>query len=51
MQTRFVPDGKSARLRTAEYYRQYRQQLAKKGVAKKSHAVSTNSNTKGMRLR
>jgi hypothetical protein len=51
MQTRFVPDGKSAHIRTAEYYRQYRQQLAKKGVTEKSHAVSTNNNTKGIKLR
>jgi hypothetical protein len=46
-----VPDDKPATVRTAEYYRQYRQQLAKKGVIKKPHAISTKNNIKGIKLR
>ena len=36
---------------TAEYYRQYRQQLAKKGTTKKNHAISTKNNIRGIKLR
>jgi hypothetical protein len=46
-----VPDDKPATVRTAEHYRQYRQQLAKKGVTKKPHAISTKNNIKGIKLR
>jgi hypothetical protein len=46
-----IPDDKSASIQTAEHYRQYRQQLAKKGVTKKSHAISTKNNIKGIKLR
>jgi hypothetical protein len=42
---------KSACIGTAEYYRQYRQQLAKKGAIKKNHAISTKNNIKGIKLR
>ena len=46
-----VPDDKPATVRTAEHYHQYRQQLAKKGVTKKPHAISTKNNIKGIKLR
>ena len=46
-----VPDDKPATIRTAEHYRQYRQQLAKKGATKKNHAISTKNNIKGIKLR
>jgi hypothetical protein len=42
-----VPDDKPAHIRTAEHYRQYRQQLAKKGAAKENHAISTKNNMGG----
>jgi hypothetical protein len=42
-----VPDDKPASVRTAEHYRQYRQQLARKGVTK-PHAISTK--IKGIQL-
>jgi hypothetical protein len=45
-----VPDDKSATVRTAEHYRQYRQQLAGEGVTKKPHAISTKNNIKGIKL-
>ena len=46
-----VPDHKPSTIRTAEHYRQYRQQLARKGVTKKPHAISTENNIKGTKLR
>ena len=46
-----VSDNKPAHVRTAEHYRQYRQQLAKKGATKKDHAISTKNNIKGIKLR
>jgi hypothetical protein len=46
-----ISDEKSATVRTAEHYRQYRQQLAKKGVTKKPHAISIKNNIKGIKLR
>jgi hypothetical protein len=46
-----VSDNKPAHIRTAEHYRQYRQQLAKKGATKKDHAISTKNNIKGIKLR
>ena len=46
-----VPDDKPAPIQTAEHYRQYRQQLAKKGVTKKPHAISAKNNIKGIKLR
>ena len=44
-------DQKPAHIRTSEHYRQYRQQLAMKGATKKSHAISTKNNIKGIKLR
>ena len=35
-----VPNDQLAYSRTAEHYRQYRQQLTKKGVREKPHAIS-----------
>lgn len=35
-----VPNDQLAHSRTAEHYRQYRQQLTKKGVREKPHAIS-----------
>jgi hypothetical protein len=35
-----VPDDKPTHVQTAKHYRQYRQQLAKKGATKKNHATS-----------
>jgi hypothetical protein len=46
-----VPDDKPATVRTAEHYRQYSQELARKGVTKKPHAISTKNNIKGIKLR
>jgi hypothetical protein len=46
-----VPDDKPAPIWTAEHYRQHRQQLAKKGVTKKPHAISTKNNIKGIKVR
>ena len=46
-----VPDDKPATVRTADHYRQYRQQLAKKDVTKKPHVISTKNNIKGIKLR
>jgi hypothetical protein len=49
-----VTDQKPAHIRTSEHYRQYRQyrqQLATKGAMKKSHAISTKNNIKGIKLR
>jgi hypothetical protein len=34
-----------------KHYRQYRQQLAKKGTTKKNHAISTKNNIRGIKLR
>ena len=45
-----VPDDQPAPTRTAEHYRQHRQQL-KNGVRKKPHAISTKNNIKGIKLR
>lgn len=39
-----VPDDQSATAQTAEHYRRYCQQLARKGFTKKSHAISTKNN-------
>jgi hypothetical protein len=47
----FVPDEKPTHIRTAEHYRQYRQQLAKKGATKKNHTISIKNNIKGIKLR
>jgi hypothetical protein len=44
-----VPDDKPSNIRTAEHYRQYRQQLARKDH--KAHAISTKNNIKGIKLR
>ena len=46
-----VPDDKPATVRTAEHYHRYRQQLARKGVTKKPHLISTKSNIKAIKLR
>jgi hypothetical protein len=46
-----VLDDKPAQTRNAEHYRQYRQQLAKKGATKKNHAISTKNNIRGIKLR
>ena len=46
-----VPDDNSAHYQTAEHYRQYRQQLAKKGAPKKNRAISTKNNIRGIKLR
>ena len=46
-----VPDDKPTHIRTAEHYRQYRQQLAKKGTTKKNHAISTKNDIRGIKLR
>ena len=46
-----VPDDKPATVRTAEHYRQYRQQLAKKSITKKPYVISTKNNIKGIKLR
>jgi hypothetical protein len=44
-----IPDDKPATVWTAKHYRQYHQQLARKGATKKPHAISTN-NIKGIKL-
>jgi hypothetical protein len=36
---------------TAEHYHRHRQQLAEKGTTKKSHAISTKNNIKGIKKR
>jgi hypothetical protein len=46
-----VSDDKPAHIRTAEHYRQYRQQLAKKGATMKKHVISTKNNIKGIKSR
>jgi hypothetical protein len=46
-----ILDDKPAQTRNAEYYRQYRQQLAKKGTIKKNHVISTKNNIRGIKLR
>jgi hypothetical protein len=46
-----VSDNKPAHVRTAEHYRQYRQQLVKKGATKKGYAISIKNNIKGIKLR
>ena len=45
-----IPDDKPATIQTAEHDRQYRQQLARKGV-KETHVISTKNNIKGIKLR
>jgi len=37
--------------RAAEYYRQYRQQLASQGPPKKKHSTSAKNKIKGMKIR
>jgi len=44
-----IPDDKPATIQTAEHDRQYRQQLARKGV-KETHVISTKNNIKGIKL-
>ncbi len=46
-----VSNDKPAHVQTAEHYRQYRQQSAKKGATKKDHAIRTENNIKGIKFR